>query len=106
MMANGSLPDTSHHDVVSPRATHAAPSSANVGLSVNKLSRFISTPCVMLKGRPVLAMMNGLSDTCHGMFMLPPIVKLCRMSNAERPYSSDISYEYAGKLPDPSVSPL
>src|SRR6476620_9170200 len=105
MIAFGSCPETSQNEFNSPSAWHREASWPNVGRSVNKVSPLVSTPVIILNGRPLLAMMNGLKEIPCGKLKLPPITKLCRISNDVRPYSPVRSYEYAGKLPPPSVSP-
>ena len=83
------------------------PEGANDGRSVNKRSPFVSWPVVMLKGRPVLAMMNGFKLNCHqGRLTVPAKVNRCLTSNVARPYSPVRSYEFAGNEPAPSVSLL
>src|SRR4051794_9744093 len=94
------------YDAVNPSSAQRFCSCANVGRSVKSASLLISCPRYILNGAPDLAITNGLSEMPHGTVMFPPIIKLCLISNDERPNSPVRSYEYAGKLPAPSVSPL
>src|SRR6188508_3536020 len=80
MMALGSKPDTSQNDHVRPNSSHLAPSSPKVGRSVKSESLLKSIPRVILKGLPLPAWMNGLTDMAHGRLMFPPTRKKCRMS--------------------------
>src|SRR5437762_6202050 len=87
IMALGSRPVASHHDVVRLSCAHFAPNSANVGRSVNKASPFRSTPLTMLNGLPDDAITNGLREISHGRLILPPIVNIFLISNDDLPYS-------------------
>src|SRR5262249_52361518 len=58
---------------------------ADVGRSLKIESPFKSCPSVTLKGKPELAIRNGLSRNWYGMEMLPPKKILSRTSNAARP---------------------
>ena len=81
-------------------------SVANAGRSRNSVSPLWSSPVMMLKGAPDEAMINGKKPTPQRVSNDPVSVKRCRTSNDVLPNSSLRSYEFAGNVPGPSVSPL
>jgi hypothetical protein len=67
--------------------------------------KYKSVPVVMLNGIPLCATKNGDTRTFQGAVNEPPRNSELRTSSAERPYSCEKSYWFAGSVARPSVSP-